>query len=306
MSAVPLLLEVKGNALDDGPGIRSVIFFKGCLLSCQWCHNPESIPKQVEISYDKNLCVDAQACLESCPETALSKTNPLFIDREKCTMCFRCVEACPSTALTRVGEETTVDNIFNKVVKYNSFYETSGGGVTLSGGEPTMFMEFTSELLQRLRAGGIHTLLQTCGLFPYDRFMELLYPYLDLIYFDIKIFDRDDHRRFCGVKNNAILDNFARLQKEYEQGGVEILARTPLVPGMTSDPQNLAGIARFLRRHNVTRAQLMEYNPIWHDKSERLGNPVRLGEGDPLRQWMPKGEVEECRKIFRAHGLELV
>jgi pyruvate formate lyase activating enzyme len=302
----PLLLEVKGNALDDGPGIRSVVFFKGCLLSCQWCHNPESIPQKVEISYDQSLCVDAQACLENCPEAALSKTNPLFIDREKCTLCFKCVEACPSTALTRVGEEATVDDIFDKVIKYKSFYETTGGGVTLSGGEPTLYMEFVSELLQKLQAEGIHTLLQTCGLFPYDRFMQLLYPYLDLIYFDIKIIDRDNHRRFCGVANDAILENFGRLQKEYERGGLEILARTPLVPGMTSDARNLEDIARFLQSHNVTRAQLMDYNPLWHDKSERLGSPIQVGDGDPLRQWMPQGEIERCREIFTAHGLELV
>ncbi|MCP3984028.1 MAG: glycyl-radical enzyme activating protein [bacterium] len=305
MSASALLLEIKGNALDDGPGIRSVVFFKGCVLSCVWCHNPESISRQAEISFDRLQCVGALECIQSCPEGALSRDDPQFIDRDKCTLCFECVEPCPSAALTRVGEEVSIDAVFEKLMKYKPFYDSSGGGVTLSGGEPTAQMEFASRLLERLQAAGVHTLVQTCGLFPYDGFMEGLYPHLDLIYFDLKIFDREDHRRRCGAANDMILENFSRLQQEYEKGGVEVLARTPLIPGMTSEATNLEGIAGFLREQGVSRAQLMEYNPIWHDKCERLGNPI-AGQEDPLRQWMPREEFEQCRAIFSDHGLELV
>jgi pyruvate formate lyase activating enzyme len=305
VSAAPLLLEIKGNALDDGPGIRSVVFFKGCLLSCSWCHNPESIPKEVEISYDKSQCVGAQECIQVCPEDALSKSNLQFIDRDKCTLCFKCVDTCPSTALARVGEETSVDAIFDKLMKYKPFYDTSGGGVTLSGGEPTMHMEFVSKLLQKLKAQGVHTLLQTCGLFPYDKFMQLLYPYLDLIYYDLKIMDATAHREHCGASNDTILQNFSKLQREYEQGGVEILARTPLVPGITNNSENLHSIAKFLQQQNVNRAQLMSYNPLWHDKCERLGSVICTDRAAPLRQWMPESELVQCEAIYRAHGLEL-
>ncbi len=305
MTATTLLLEVKGNALDDGPGIRSVVFFKGCLLSCVWCHNPESISRRTEISFDRLQCVDALECIETCPEAALSRENPHFIDRDRCTLCFECVESCPSGALTRVGEEVDVGTVFERLMKYRAFYENSGGGVTLSGGEPTIHMGFASELLEKLRAEGVHTLIQTCGLFSYERFMELLYPHLDLIYFDLKIFDREEHRKHCGVDNTVILENFSKLQQEYENGGVEMLARTPLVPGITSVAQNLEAIAGFLKARGVSRAQLMNYNPIWHDKCERLGRPTSPASDDSLHQWMSGEELEQSEAIFRSHGLEL-
>lgn len=306
MRSAPLLLEVKGNALDDGPGIRSVVFFKGCPLSCKWCHNPESVRRQVEISFDKTQCVGARECIDICPESALSNDNPLFVDRSKCTLCFKCVEACPSAALSRVGEELSVAEIFRKLMRYKAFYDSSGGGVTLSGGEPTMHMEYASELLRRLKKEGVHTLLQTCGLFPYDSFIELLYPYLDLIYFDLKIFDRDTHLAHCGARNDTIKENFSKLQDKYLQGGVEILARTPLVPGMTSDPGNLAAIAGFLKEQQVTRAQLMSYNPLWQEKRERLGYPCNSGDGNSLQSWMSKQDRERCEAIYAANGLQLV
>jgi pyruvate formate lyase activating enzyme len=306
VSAVPLVLDIKGNALDDGPGIRSVVFFKGCPLSCKWCHNPEGMSGQVEISYDRAQCVGARACIDVCPEGALSEQNPLFIDRGKCTLCFKCVDACPSAALSRVGEEISVTEAFNKLMRYKPFYDSSGGGVTLSGGEPTMHMEYASELLQKLKLAGVHTLLETCGLFPYESFMAHLYPYLDMIYFDIKIFDRDDHYRICGARNDVIRENFSRLQAQYARGGVEILAITPLVPGMTSDAGNMESIARFLKGENVTRARLMHYNPLWQDKCLRLGKPDKLPDEGRLRQWMPRREVLQCEAIFRAHGLTLV
>lgn len=306
MSETPLLLEIKGNALDDGPGIRSVVFFKGCLLSCAWCHNPESISREAEISFDRSLCVGALECIRVCPEEALSRDDPRFIDRDKCTLCFECVDACPSTALTRVGEPASVDAVFAKLMKHKPFYVNSGGGVTLSGGEPTLHMEFASALLEKLKAEGIHTLLQTCGLFPFDRFEELLYQHLDLIYFDLKISDRERHREHCGVANDVILENFTRLQQKFQEGGVEVLPRTPLVPGMTNDPHNLEAIAGFLKDRAVRRVQLMEYNPIWHDKCEHLGTSTSAGADHPLRQWMPRTEVEHCKAIFAAQGLEVV
>ncbi|MCP5071151.1 MAG: glycyl-radical enzyme activating protein [bacterium] len=305
MSESTLLLEIKGNALDDGPGIRSVVFFKGCLLSCAWCHNPESISREPEISFDRSQCVGALECLRVCPDEALSRDDPQFIDRDRCTLCFDCVQACPSAALARVGEPASVDSVFTKLMKYKLFYVNSDGGVTLSGGEPTLHMEFASALLEKLKAEGIHTLLQTCGLFSFDRFEELLYPHLDLIYFDLKLFDRERHRQHCGVANDVILENFTRLQQAYRKGGVEVLARTPLVPGMTSDPCNLEAIAGFLNDRGVRHVQLMDYNPIWHDKCERLGSSTDAERDDPLRQWMSRDEVERCEAIFRAQGLEI-
>jgi len=322
IGSTPLILDIKGNALDDGPGIRSVVFFKGCLLDCDWCHNPESISKVGEISFEAKECLgfefcgssgsisdslsDKPLCEASCPEQAIIINNKELIDRDKCTYCYQCVEACPSTAITQVGEMMSVDEICQRVLKYKSFYDSSGGGVTLSGGEPTLHMEFVSELLKKLKANGVHTLLQTCGLFPYDKFISLLYPWLDTIYFDLKLYDANQHRQYCGASNEAILSNFAKLHQLYLEGGVEILARTPLVPGITDSESNLKAIAQFLKEHNVSRTELMTYNPIWHDKRDKLGYNADTDCDDLLKQWMSQAQVEQCENIFKDAGLQLV
>ena len=142
----PLILDIKGNSLDDGPGIRSVIFFKGCPLACTWCHNPESKRFEAEISFDAKACIGCDACLSACPQDALSRDNPFFIDRRRCDLCFRCIDACHSGALSRVGQEMGIAEIVARVLDYKPFYDTSGGGVTLSGGEPTVYMDFASPI----------------------------------------------------------------------------------------------------------------------------------------------------------------
>ena len=136
----PLIMEIKGNSLDDGPGIRSVVFYKGCPLSCVWCHNPESKKASMEISFDANICIDCGSCRDVCPQKALARQNRFYIDRSKCTLCFLCVDACPSGALDKVGKTMYVDEIIKKILPDKPFFDTSGGGVTLSGGEPTLYM----------------------------------------------------------------------------------------------------------------------------------------------------------------------
>lgn len=303
MKHYPLILDIKGNSLDDGPGIRSVVFFKGCPLSCAWCHNPESKKPGPEISFDQNECVGCDTCLSVCPEQALSRNLPFFIDRNRCTLCGACVESCPSGALAMVGKFMPVDDIAAVVVRDKPFYKNSGGGVTLSGGEPTLYMDFLSALLQRLKADGVHTLIETCGLFDFTMFSEKILPYTDAIYFDIKIHDPNRHKRFCGVRNDLILKNFARLNAAVSQNGVELLPRTPLIPGMTATKENLAAIAGFLKSQGVHEARLLAYNPLWHDKNAKIGLPDKLKENSAMRTWMSKEELAACTAIFAAFGI---
>lgn len=293
----PLIFEIKGNSLDDGPGIRTVVFFKGCPLSCAWCHNPESKRRERELSFDKKKCVACDACIALCPAKALARENPFFINRERCTLCLDCVGICPSGALSAVGTAMTVDEIVRIVEKDIPFFKNSGGGVTLSGGEPTLFMDFTARLAAELRGKGVSVLLETCGLFNYDAFMDRLYPNLDMIYFDIKIIDGDAHRRFCGQPNGVILDNFKKLNRAFQDGGVTVLPRVPLIPGLTATEENLSAIAAFLREQGAMKAALLQNNPLWFEKNEMLGRTAG-GAGDDMRSWIGRDRMGLIRSIF--------
>jgi len=304
MSKNPLLFEIKVNSLDDGPGIRTVIFFKGCPLSCVWCHNPEGKRAELEISFDKKACIACDKCLDVCKEGALNRADPNYINREKCTLCFDCVEECPSNALQRVGREMSIEDIFREIKKYEPFYRNSGGGVTFSGGEATFFMEFASQLAKTCKENGIHVLLETGGLFNFDRFVEVFYPNIALIYYDIKIYDAEDHKRYCGADNALILQNFIRLNKLYLEGGVEIMPRIPLIPQITATRANLDAIATFLRRENARRVALLPNNPLWGEKLDKLGGNSSLIKTKSWNSWMNQEEIEGYNSIFA--GFEIV
>lgn len=297
----PLILEVKGNSLDDGPGIRTVIFFKGCPLSCTWCHNPESKRAGAELSHDIRECVACGTCAETCQAGAIDPGGAKFIDRSRCDLCFECVETCPSGALSRVGKSIAVAGLARIVEKDLPFFRTSGGGVTLSGGEPTMFIDYCSQLLQALKEMDVHTIIETCGYFNFDEFNRLVVPFTDSVFFDLKILDAGLHRELCGVDNAGILSNFERLYAEYLAGGTEILPRIPLIPGITATDDNLQALAGFLRSNGVRKVALLQYNPLWLEKAAKIGHesPAIL----PSR-WLPGDELQRCREHFK--GLEVV
>lgn len=302
---LPLIVDIKGNSLDDGRGIRTVIFFKGCPLSCVWCHNPETLSPLPELAFAAAECVGCATCVGACPETALSLARPERVDRARCTLCGDCAEVCPARALTMVGREMTPEEVVARVLVDRPFFAASGGGVTLSGGEPTLHMEFTSAVLRGLQAAGVHTLVETCGLFSMERFAAELLPWIDTIYFDLKLMDPNRHRALCGVSNEVILANFAALAARARDGAFEILPRTPLIGGITATPANLEAIASFLERLGVRQARLLPYNPIWRDKTQRLGGTVRPGAGELPSTWMPWSEVAACNAVFERHGISV-
>jgi pyruvate formate lyase activating enzyme len=301
-----LILEIKGNSLDDGPGIRSVVFFKGCPLACYWCHNPESKRPYVEIAFDRNECVACDTCLGICQEGALSRENPFFINRKRCTLCFKCVEACPSGALSRVGNPMEPEEIVRSVIKDKPFFDTSGGGVTLSGGEPTMFMDFTAELLMAFKVAGIHTLIETCGLFDFSAFEKKLYPHLNLIYFDLKLIDQDLHARYCGTSNSIILENFSRLHALHRSGGTEVLARTPLIPDITDTDENMRSLAAFLKECRVEKAQLLPYHPLWQEKNRTIGIHDPAGETGLMNAFLDSRRIAYCKAILQREGIRVL
>jgi pyruvate formate lyase activating enzyme len=306
MSDVPLVVDIKHNSLDDGPGIRSVIFLKGCPLRCRWCQNPESQKTSAELLYEGDKCIACGTCIDLCPEEAISLENTFFVDRIRCSLCFQCTVECPSKALSRIGSEMSIATIVSSVARYRSFFETSGGGVTISGGEPTVHVDFLSQLLQQLDREGFHVLLETCGWFDFKQFEKKVLPYLDTIYYDIKIIDPHEHKRWCGVTNKLILDNFRLLSHRLHPGKLRLLPRTPLIPGITDTDENILDVISFYRELGIKEASLLENNPIWKDKLHKLGLFSDFESDSLLWKLYNRERFEHIKKTFAAHNIEVI
>lgn len=261
MEKKPLIVDIKRNSYEDGKGIRSVIFFKGCYLSCIWCHNPECQSKEPEIGFLEKRCIFCFECEKACSNNAITRAKRR-IERKKCNLCFRCVDACPSRAIQRIGRFMEIDELLEVLLKDRVFYEASGGGVTLSGGEPTLFPEYVSSLLIKCKEKNIDITLQTSGFFEYSGFKRMLLPYLSLIMYDIKLINPIEHKRYTGKDNKIILENFKLLIKE----GVRVLPRIPLIPGITNKEE----IIGFLTELGVYEHKELPYNPLANSKWEML------------------------------------
>lgn len=240
-----LIFDIKRDSSEDGPGIRTTVFFKGCPLSCIWCQNPEG----------KKLL----------PE--------------------------PDVHGNQIGTWYSIDELMYRLLQDKPFFETSGGGVTLSGGEATLQMEFASKLLQALKREGIHTALETSGFFPYLKFKEKMLPWLDLIYFDLKLIDETESKQYCGRSNKTVLENFTQLLADAQ---IPVIPRIPLIPGITTTEENLKGIAAFLKQHGVKSCALMPYNPLWLGKLKKLGITTRYENS----RFMTASEQNACADYF--------
>jgi pyruvate formate lyase activating enzyme len=294
----PLIAEIKRNSLDDGPGIRSVVFFKGCPLSCVWCHNPECIGAGPELIYREAQCIGCRTCAKVCPEKAIpEEAGPAAMDRDKCTLCGECVTECPSGALSIVGKYYTPDELVEALARDQAFYDNSGGGVTLSGGEPTLALDYTAEVAKKLKERGIQVLIETCGDFDWDRFKEKLLPYVDLVFVDMKLCAEDLHKKFTKRDNTRIKQNIERL---IARSAPPALVRVPLVPEVTATRENLEAIAAWMRGHGLKRIALLPYNPLWLQKARGLGQSPAYRRDT----WMSKEEREEVKRIFEGFEIE--
>jgi pyruvate formate lyase activating enzyme len=287
----PLIVDVRHNSLDDGSGIRSTVFFKGCPLACVWCHNPEAISSAPEIAFVEKDCLACGECQPVCVPRALGPGPSVAFDRSRCNLYGACVDACPTGALKRVGRYWEIDELVEDLLRDEPFYRNSGGGVTLSGGEATMFPRYVEELLARLHGAGVHTLVETCGLFRLDTFRDRLLPHLDQVYFDVKFVDEGLHRRYTGRPNDVILANLEALSK---LAPCRVLPRVPLIPGLTADTANLRAIALFLRRLGFAEARLLPYNPLWSEKAASVGRD----SGYRHEGWLSRAEQATCESAF--------
>ncbi|MDZ7319979.1 MAG: glycyl-radical enzyme activating protein [candidate division KSB1 bacterium] len=291
MNLTALTFNIQQFSTEDGPGIRTTVFMKGCPLRCVWCHNPEGASPHLDLVWYDTRCIAARECLRVCPENALTLTpSGMVIDRKRCTVCGKCAEQCPASALEIIGKEWTVDELLAELLKDKVFYETSGGGITFSGGEPMMQTDFLCEILPRCKEAGLHVALDTCGAVSAERYQRVI-EWIDLVLFDLKIMDDARHRAATGVGNELILNNVRLLAMR----GVPMWIRTPIIPGYTDDRANIEAIARFIRDNlpTVERWDLLAYTNLGKPKYHRLDLPYAL-ENVPL---LTRDEMESVWQI---------
>lgn len=288
------IFDIQRFSIHDGPGIRTLVFFKGCNLHCAWCQNPESQGVNPLLAFYTDRCNRRFDCLKVCPENAI-KREGFRVDHARCSYCLACVEACDHGALRPIGEHMTPEDLFETLLADLPYYQSSDGGVTFSGGEPTLYPKFVDQILDLCQSKDIHTTMETCGTYSAERWLPILKK-LDLIYFDLKMIDAERHRQITGRDNRQILAN-ARHLVEAE---LPVEFRVPLVAGYTDDRNNLQNIVAFLRKLNQTRLHILAYHNMGETKIDIInGNQNKLGlktyDTDRLQKikdWFASQDIE--------------
>lgn len=286
-----VIADIKRFAVHDGDGIRTTVFLKGCYLRCQWCHNPEGLIQEPQLAYYAHKCLHCGACATVCPTGAQAiKDGRHLYDRTKCVACGLCEGECPSDALKLYGRVMCVEQLLPLLLEDRPFYENTGGGVTLSGGEPLCQPEFCTELFHRLREENIHTALDTSGFAPREVF-DRIFPYTNVFLYDIKAYDEDIHLKRTGVGNSIILDNLRYL----DQKGAAIQIRIPYVPTMNDD--QIKKIGRFLSTlQNIREIKILPYHALSRSKYDALGMTYAMPD-------VPKPDlpmIENAKEIMRS------
>jgi len=292
-----LVFDIQRGALHDGPGIRTVVFVKGCPLNCQWCHNPEARSFEAQLFWYADRCVHCGACVEACQyDVHILQDGIHSVDFNRCVLSAECVDVCQHDALKIIGAETSVLEILNEVLPDQAYYDNSGGGITLSGGEPMSHLEFILELLTQCKEHGVHTCIQTAGSVAQERFEKVL-PLVDHFLFDYKLSDPDDHKRFTGVSNELILENLAYLYKN----GATITLRCPIIPGVNDTQEHLLAIHELsLDYPDLVGIELLPYHDMGKSKAESIGLDIPFEE----LKTTPKEKSENWLNILRTLGTE--
>lgn len=291
-----IVFNIQKFCIHDGDGIRTCVFLKGCPLRCIWCHNPESLDKSPSLSFNKQKCSSCGRCLSQCFARTI-ENDTLKIDREKCIKCGKCVSACLNDANEIIGKEMTTKEVFDEVMKDKMFYDTSGGGLTVSGGEPSYQPDFTLELLRLSKDAGISLAIETCGIGSrefYEKVADLGATFL----FDIKCIDPVRHKALTGADNSHIMVNLKYLMDR----GADIIIRLPLIPDCNDSDEDIAKLSDFLNQNKgrYRYAEIMPYHTLGIGKSEKLGTTATY-----IHDSASDDEISRWTSLFNSHNIDI-
>lgn len=291
------VFDIQRFSLHDGPGIRTIVFLKGCPLHCKWCSNPESQDKNPVVMYRRDDCFKCGRCISVCKVNAISFDNETHIDREKCTGCGECSNVCPSGALVLKGKKMTIQQAVKELKKDSTIFRRSDGGITLSGGEPLTQYEFASQLLKACKSQGWNTAIETTGLGSIEA-IEKVIPYVDTVLLDIKHIDPYVHKKYTGVTNDVILENAKLISKISKT-----IVRVPVIPGFNYSIKDIKDIAEFVETlKNVDTIHLLPYHTFGENKYDLLGMQYTLDKTKRLKE----EDLQEHKKIVESYGIKCI
>ena len=286
-----LITTIQRMSIHDGPGIRSTVFLKGCNLRCAWCHNPETLSSIPELEWIQQKCIGCNSCTEVCPTGAFSSTDgEIHFRKEDCTSCFRCLSVCYAESMGKVGKEVTSEEVFSEVEQDFLFFRNSGGGITISGGEPMLQPEFTSQTLDLFKQAGIHTALDTNLSISWSKYENVL-PFTDLVLADLKLMNPALHQKWTGQSNRIILENLQKL----DSTGIPYFIRTPVIPGLNDNEEEIKALAKFTSSlKNIQKLELLPFHSMGSFKYTNLEIKNPMGNTEDLS----KERLEYVRKIL--------
>ena len=291
-----VVFDIQRFSVNDGPGIRTIVFLKGCPLSCLWCCNPESQRRETDVMYDAKKCIGCGKCMKACQHGAIGPGNETWVDRSKCVGCGECVNVCPTGALTLKGEVMTVSEVIHVLRRDAHYFRKSGGGITLSGGEPLMQWKYARELLKACKAQGWDTAIETTG-YGSDEAIEAVIPYLDLVLLDCKSTDPTVHKRVTGVSNELIQKNSRKIVSMANK----VIIRVPTIPTVNASEEEFHRIAEYAKSLGVDTVHVLPYHTLGQSKYEMLGKAYAMGY--EIKS-LPREEAAVYQQIVESHGLK--